>query len=277
MTPTRPNLDGWLHTLALLAAIALSVTLAGWLLGGGVGVLVALLLTAAAAAGAQQLSPHRALRRAGATPLDLRRARGLVTLVGELSKRAGLPTVPTLYYAPSPVPNAAAMGRPDEGVVLVTDGLLRLLDRRELAGVLAHEVSHLAQDDLGTQSLAAAASHTVETLSRLAVWMVLIGLLFGLGATTSLLALAVLWALPSGVELLRLALSRTRELEADAHAAQLTGDPLALARALQRLESASRHPLAWLVPRLRAPQMPTWLASHPPTAERVRRLAQMGA
>jgi heat shock protein HtpX len=172
------------------------------------------------------------------------------------------------------VPNAFAVGSPEDSVVAVSDGMLRLMGPRELAGVLAHEVSHVAHRDLWLMALADAIGRLVALASLFGQLLLLVTLPLALVGMAEVpwLALLVLILAPSAVNLLQLALSRAREFDADLGAAELTGDPEGLAAALGRLERRTGR--AWedlLMPGRRVPE-PSLLRTHPPTEERVERL-----
>jgi heat shock protein HtpX len=172
--------------------------------------------------------------------------------------------------------NAFAVGGPEDAAVAVTDGLLRTLPGRELAGVVAHEVSHVRAGDLWIMNLSDAIGRITHALAYGGVLVVLLTLPLTLGAGSSpLWVVALLALLPTVVSLLQLALSRSREYDADLEAAVLTGDPEGLARALERLDASTGR--IWervLVPHRRAPD-PLLLRTHPPTGERTRRLREL--
>ncbi len=200
-------------------------------------------------------------------------------ILAALARRAGLPRVPELYYIPSQLPNAFAMGRPEESVICVSDGLLRLLNRRELAGVLAHEVAHVANRDLWIMGLADVMSRAVSLASWIGQMILLLNLpliLAGLAHVPWQVPLLLMFS-PTIMALLQLALSRTREYDADRGGAMLTGDPEGLASALMKLERRTgRFWEEMFLPGRRIPE-PSLLRTHPPTEERVRRLLALSA
>jgi heat shock protein HtpX len=193
-----------------------------------------------------------------------------------LAARARLPAVPRLYYVASPMVNAFAVGRREDAAVAVTDGLLRSLTSRELVGVLAHEISHVRAGDLWIMSLSDVLGRITHVLAYAGVLAVLFTLPLSMtGDYPALWLFAVLGLLPTAVSVLQLALSRSREYEADLEAAVLTGDPEGLARALERLERSTGR--IWervMVPHRRAPD-PLLLRTHPATEERTRRLREL--
>ena len=195
----------------------------------------------------------------------------------ELSRRAELPAAPAVYVIPSMTLNAFATGTPDKAVIGITEGLLRRLSLRELAGVLAHELSHVRNNDLAVMSLA-------DVMTRFTQAPVLsggvpgdlqpAGVAAGRFRHARSSALLLLYLAPTIGSLLQLGLSRTREYDADLEGARLTGDPRGLASALEKLEryqGSFWEDLMFPVPSRRIPQ-PSLLRSHPPTDQRVARL-----
>jgi heat shock protein HtpX len=219
--------------------------------------------------------PKRMILRAyGARPLSRAEFPAGAAMIDALARRAELPGTPALWYVPSRLPNAFALGTPGESAICVSDGLLRLLDGRELAGVLAHEVSHIAHRDLWIMGLADMMARAVSVVSWIGQIVLLLNLpLFLMGAATVPwhVPLILIFA-PVVMALLQLALSRSREYDADLGAARLTGDPDGLASALLKLERRAGR--VWeeiLLPGRRSPE-PSLLRTHPPTAARVERL-----
>jgi heat shock protein HtpX len=193
-----------------------------------------------------------------------------------LSQRAGLAHTPTLYYVRSPITNAFAVGQADDAAIAVTDGLLRRLTVRQIVGVIAHEISHVRAGDTSIMGFSDAISRLVQGLSYFGMLTVLLTLPVTLtGDLRPLLVAGALVVLPSLTTFLQLALSRSREYDADLEAATLTGDPEGLAAALEVLERADGR--LWeriMVPHGRVPD-PLLLRTHPPTAERTRRLRSL--
>ncbi len=277
----RPTLGHRLRNLAQaalllggMAALAWACASAIW---GDAGGIVALVGVTSALALAPAAPKRLILSAYRARPLSERDFPLGVALMAALAERAGLPRPPVLWWVPSAVPNAFAVGSAGDGAIAVTDGMLRLLDARELAGVLAHEVSHIAHRDLWLMSIADVMGRLVALSSLLGQLLVLINLPLMMAGqqvvpwrTVALLLLA-----PTIMSLLQLALSRAREFEADRGAAQLTGDPAGLARALARLER--RVGRLWeeiVMPGRRIPE-PSLLRTHPSTEERVTRLLHL--
>ncbi len=258
---------------ALLAGMISGLALAAWLLAGAQGLIAVAIAGAVLIAVRPQVPPAVVLRLYGAVPLPAHAAPDLHRLVAALADRAGLPSTPRLHYVPSRLLNAFAVGRPEHAAIAVTDGLLRRLEGRELAGVLAHEISHVRSDDVWVMSLADVLTRLSHALAYAGLALLALGLplLQAQAVDLALVALTLL-ALPTLVTLLQLALSRSREHDADLEAARLTGDPVGLARALAILDR--EHGRGWeriLAPQRRGPD-PLLLRTHPPTQERIARL-----
>lgn len=241
----------------------------------GPGLALAVVVGAVAGLLAAPTLPRRVLLQAyGARRLTRREfPEGLAILAG-LARRAELPRAPDLYYVPSRLPNAFALGSAEDSAVCVSDGLLRLLDRREFAGVLAHEVSHIANRDLWIMGLADTMSRVVSLASWIGQFLVLVNLPLFLAGEAHLpwhVPLLLVFS-PTIMALLQLALSRAREFDADRGAAELTGDPGGIASALVKLERRTGR--FWediFLPGRRIPE-PSLLRTHPPTEDRVARL-----
>lgn len=263
-----------LQSLALLLAMAALLGAIGYLIGGFWWLLAAVAALLLVYFRNPLLSPRLLLGMYRVQPLAFEQAPRLYQVLAELCRRAELPHVPQLYYLPSSLINAFATGDRDEAAIVLSDGLLRRLGLREVAAVLAHEVSHIGYNDLRTMAFA-------DAISRLTTLMAIFGqLLLLLNLPLILLtdygiswiAIALLLLAPTISALLQLALSRSREYGADLGAARLLGDPVALASALQTMESYQGRVFErWLLPGRRSPE-PSLLRTHPPTEERVRRL-----
>ena len=257
-------------TLPGIAAVAGSLLLGDgglWLALAAAG--FTLLLEPAAASGLT-------LRLYGARPLHPDEAPDLWAVLRELAARAGLPAVPVPHYVPSGVVNAFATGSKHHAAIALTDGLLRSLTPRELTGVLGHEIAHIANEDLRVMGLADSISrltHLLALLGQLAIVLSLPALLLGV-AEVNWPALLLLTVAPQLALLAQLGLSRVREFDADRLAAELTGDPHGLASALAKIERVSRSWRAWLLPGWGNPE-PSWLRTHPATAERIERLLEL--
>ena len=271
---SRHKLRNRLHSVLLIGGMGLLVTLCAWLIAGLPGVVLTVMLGAAGLAVSNQASPRLVLRLFRARPLPRQELEAVHEVTAELARRAGLTVAPRLYYIPSPTLNAFSVGRTDEAAVAVTSGLLHRLSLRELAGVLAHEISHVANNDMWIMGLADMISRLTRSMSLAGIILLFINLPLALTGAEALywpLIFLLVFA-PAVGTLLQRALSRTREFDADLDAARLTGDPAGLASALTKLERYQGR--FWediLLPGRRDP-IPSVLRSHPATEERVRRL-----
>jgi heat shock protein HtpX len=226
------------------------------------------------------------LRMHGAQEVSEREAPELHGLVRRLSQRAGLP-MPRVYVIPEEAPNAFATGRdPNHGAVAVTHGLLRLLDRNELAGVIAHELAHIKHRDTLIMTVAATLAGAIGMLANMAQW----ALLFGRSSEDEegggpLAGLAGIIVAPIAAMLIQMAISRAREFVADEGGAQICADPMALANALRKIEGWSRElPMEagtpatahlFIVNPFAGGGVLKLFSTHPPTDERVARLAAL--
>ena len=233
-----------LKTLVLLSTLTALLLWAGHAMAGQGGLTMALVFAALMNFGAYWWSDKLILRMYGAREVTEAQAPALHTLVRELAGRAGLP-MPKVYTIPKDTPNALATGRnPAHAAVAVTEGLTRLLDRDELVAVVAHELGHVENRDTLIMTVTATIAGAVGMLANLAHF----GLIFG-GSRSSgdddrahpLAGLLGVVLAPIAATLIQLAISRSREFLADATGARLSGNPLALAEALRKLEAASRQ------------------------------------
>lgn len=259
--------------LGCLLAVAASLA---WMLLGLMGLLGALALGLVVLLTGPEVPAGAVLGAFRAQPLPPAAAPDVHWMVQVLAGRARLHRPPELFYVPSPVPNCITVGRGDDTALAVTDGLLRRLTRRELAGVLAHEIGHLQAGDPRIMALSDAISRLTRWLCYVGVFSFLIGLpLVFQGEPRLLVLAAVLVALPFVVTLLQLALSRSREFDADLSAARLTGDPEGLACALEVLEASTGRLWERILLGRGYVSDPLLLRTHPSTAERARRLREL--
>jgi heat shock protein HtpX len=269
-------------TFVLLALLGGLFVLVGGLIASRGGALIGLALGLLIVGGSYWFSAGLAIRAAGARRVTAAEHPRLAAVVAELAGRAGLP-MPELYVAPTAQPNAFATGRnPRHAAVCVTQGALDLLDDESLEGVLAHELSHVANRDILIGSIAAAIAMALTLVARVAMW----GTLFGggrgrRGNPIGLVAMALL--APLAALVMQMAISRSREFEADRSGADLLGSGEALAQALTRIDATARavpmhvdpaHATAYIVNPLtgRRVAFAQLFATHPPTAERIARL-----
>ncbi len=263
-----------LQSLALLGFLGGFLALLGWLLWGLEGTVLLLATGALGVMLNPTLSPRWVMGLYGATRIGPDSAPALWTAVARLAERAQLPARPALYYVPSGVLNAFAVGNPRQSAIAVTDGLIRQLSLRELIGVLAHEMSHIRSNDLWVMGLADMFSRTTSLLSLMGLILLLMNLpLMLLGAATiNWLAIVLLIFAPTLSALAQLALSRNREYDADLNAVRLTGDPDGLASALARIERVQGGWLERILMPGRGIPDPSLLRTHPETPERIDRL-----
>lgn len=233
----------------LLVAILLGISaLAGGLLFGAAGLWIAL----AASLVAVLIEPVAVYRLTlalyGARPISPQAAPELWRMIRILAERAGLPAIPVPYYVPSAVVNAFAVGSRRASAIALSDGLLVSLAPRELAGVLAHETAHIAHDDLRVMGLADYVSRLTGLFALTGQFTILLSLRWWITGEVDIHwpAMFLLVFSPHLALLAQLGLSRVREFDADQTAARLTGDPEGLARALGKIERASRAWQAWL-------------------------------
>ncbi|MGE0237338.1 MAG: zinc metalloprotease HtpX [Parvibaculaceae bacterium] len=257
------------HTTILVAGSGLLLAVIAWTVLGWTGLVWAAGLGAFGLWSMGRVSPKMVLGLYKARPLRPDELPDVHRVLGELARRAELPTVPQLHYVPSKILNAFAVGTPQESAIAVTDGLLRAMTMRQLAGILAHETAHIRSGDLKVMALA-------DVLTRVTSTMAMVGLigipaLFGAGIDIPWLGILLLIFAPTLGGLLQLALSRTREYDADLDGAALTGDPAGLASALETLERRQGHIWEGLFPAGRVPS-PSLLRTHPATRDRVARL-----
>ena len=275
-----------IKTYVLLAALGGFFILIGGAVFKGPGLVIGLFLGLAMVGGSYWFSDKIAVKAARAVPVTEAEAPGLYRIVRELTTRANMP-MPKLYVTPDLQPNAFATGRsPEHAAVACTQGIMQMLSEDELKGVLAHELSHVGNRDILIGSVAAAIAMAITFLARIAMW----GAIFGGGGRDrdrnvfGELALVLLAPLAAG--LLQMALSRSREFEADRSGALLLGTGEPLARALEKIEAGARRiPMdvnpaqaqAYIINPLtgRKVNAGRLFMTHPSTEERIARLRQM--
>ena len=270
-------------TVLVLAGIGALFLVVGSFFGTG-GLVIGLVLGLVFVGGSYWFSDKLAVRAAGAKPVTEAEAPQLYAIVRDLTSRTGMP-MPKIYISPAAQPNAFATGRnPNHAAVAVTQGLLQVLDQDEIRGVLAHELSHVANRDILITSVAAAMAMGITFIARMAMWASIFGggdrdrdgNVFG--------ALAMMILAPIAAVMLQMALSRSREYEADRSGAELLGgDGESLARALEKIEAyAKQVPMeidpaqatAYIINPLtgRKIRFANLFTTHPPTADRIARL-----
>jgi heat shock protein HtpX len=275
-----------LRTTLLLGALTGLLMAFGQAFGGSQGMTMALILAVVMNVGAYWFSDKMVLAAYSARQVTEAEAPQLYRIVHNLALGAGMP-MPKVYIIPSDSPNAFATGRnPNHAAVAATEGLLRMMDEREITGVLAHELGHVKNRDILISTIAATIAGAVGFLAQMAQW----GAIFGgfrrdsdEGASgIELLLLAILTPIMAGI--IQMAISRTREYAADEAGARMCGDPLALASALRKLGMASqRLPMdaspatahMFIVNPLAGVNFAKWFSTHPPLEERIARLEAM--
>ncbi len=275
-----------LKTVFLMSILTVLVILAGKAIGGNSGMIIAFLFALVMNGASYWFSDKIVIAMTGSKPIERENSPELYDMVEKLARNAGLP-MPRLYLTPSPQPNAFATGRnPANSVVAVTQGLLQLLNREELEGVISHELAHIKNRDILVGSLAAVMAGVITTLANWAQWALLFG---GLGGDdeeggSGLAALPLIILGPLAAMLVQMAISRSREYLADSTGAGIAGSSNGLAQALLKLEQGARmapmevNPAAshmFIVNPLTGRQMLHLFSTHPPISERVKRLKSM--
>ncbi|MCH8297461.1 MAG: zinc metalloprotease HtpX [Chloroflexi bacterium] len=269
-------------TFFLMMAMSALLLLVGALLGGIGGIIFAMVLAIAMNFSAYWFSDRIALKMAHAIPITENDDPELYSIVREQASLANLP-MPKVFLIESDSPNAFATGRnPNHATVAVTTGIRRILTRQELAGVLAHEMAHVGNRDTLIMAMVATVAGAISMLAMFAQISAMFGGMGGRGRDNYIGLIVVAIVMPIAAGMVRAAISRTREYQADATGAHTSGDPLALASALQKLETASQNrPLKvaegashlFIVNPLRGGAgMAKMFSTHPPMEERIRRL-----
>jgi heat shock protein HtpX len=275
------------RTTLLLAALTGIIMLIGQWLGGTQGLIIAFILSIIMNFGSYWFSDKIVLAAYGARPVSEAEAPTLYRIVQNLAQRERIP-MPRIYVIPAQAANAFATGRnPQHAVIAVTEGILHLMNERELTGVLAHELAHVKNRDILISSIAATLGGVIMMLANIAQWSAFFGGVGrnderGGGNPIGLLATALL--APLAATLIQMAISRTREYAADETGAHASGDPLALASALSKLGvAAEQAPLnaspqtahLFIVNPLAGRSLMQLFSTHPPLEDRIARLRQM--
>jgi len=278
-----------IKTTLLMGALTGLIMLIGGLMGGSRGVEFAFIFSLAMNFFSYWFSDKIVLRAYKAKELTQQDAPELYSIVRELTAAAGTP-MPRLYLVENDTPNAFATGRnPSHAAVAVTTGIMRICNREEIKGVIGHELSHVNNRDILTSSIAASLAGAVMMIGTMARWGAMFGGFGGRdndreGGAIGLIVMAIL--APLAATLIQLAISRTREYQADASGARLTHNPLYLANALRKLETANeRMPMdagpatahLFIVNPLSGAGLMKLFSTHPPIEERIRRLEEMAA
>jgi len=276
-----------IKTGLLMAALTAVLMAAGGALGGSNGMTLALLMALGTNFFAYWFSDKMALKMSGAQEVSGAQAPDLHRMVATLSSRANLPK-PRIYVIHQNTPNAFATGRnPEHAAVAVTTGLMSILKQDELEGVLAHELAHIQNRDILISSIAATMAGAISYMASMAQW----AMIFGGGRSDNdngggglIGSLTMMILAPLGASIIQMAISRSREFQADATGAAICGHPMSLASALQQLESFNRRrPLdvnpataqMYIVNPLSGGTLAGLFSTHPPVQERIKRLAAL--
>lgn len=276
-----------MRTGVLIAALTALFMVVGYFIGGETGIFIAFLVAAGTNLFAYWNSDRMVLSMQGAVEVDPRRAPDLYRMVEQLSARAGIPT-PRLYVIETPQPNAFATGRnPQNSAVAVSSGLLNTLSANEVAGVIAHELAHIKNRDTLTMTITATLAGAISMLAQF-------GLLFGGGNNRNnplgaIGALLMVFLAPLAAAVVQMAVSRTREYEADKDGALISGEPMALASALEKISrsaqrtvnvQAERNPAMahlYISNPLSGARMDNLFSTHPATENRIAALRRISA
>lgn len=278
------TMKAWL----LMGGLSALLVALGYAVGGQSGAMIFFVISLGMNFFSYYYSDKMVVRMTGSTPITEAEAPELYAMVRRLTQRAGIP-MPSIYLTPSEQPNAFATGRnPEHAVVAVTGGLLRILDRSEVEGVIAHEIAHIKNRDILIGTIAASMAGAVSMIANVAQWGAFLGGFGGDeddgGSLVGTLLMAIL--APIAAMIIQMAISRSREYLADETGARLAGSSRGLSSALLKLEAASNQiPMAvspaashmFIVNPLSADFMMKLFSTHPPIADRVRRLSDMGA
>jgi len=281
------NFGNQMKTMLFMSILTIMVIMIGGALGGQSGMVMAFVFALAMNGGSYWFSDKIALSMTGAQPVDREYAPELHGIVEKLAKTAGLP-MPRIYITPSPQPNAFATGRnPQHAAVAVTQGLLNILNKEELEGVLAHELAHIKNRDVLISTVAAVMAGVITTVANWAQWALMFG---GAGSDDEdgggLAALPLIILGPLAAMLVQMAVSRSREYIADSTGAEIAGSSSGLANALLKLHQGSRmipmqvSPAAshmFIVNPLNAQRVANLFSTHPPIEDRVAKLRKIGA
>lgn len=276
------NFKIWL----LMGTLSVILVLIGGAVGGSSGAVLFFLISLGMNFFSYYSSDKIAIKMTGSRPVSEKEAPELYDIVRRLSVRAGLP-MPRIYISPSPQPNAFATGRnPEHAAVAVTEGILRILNRSELEGVLAHELAHIKNRDVLLGTVAATFAGAITMIANVIQWGAILGMGRGDNEEGGSLIGSIFLAIiaPIAAMLIQMAISRSREYQADDTGARIAGNSGGLANALVKLESAAQrvpmqvNPAAshlFIVNPLSGASVARLFSTHPPISERVKRLGAM--
>jgi len=275
-----------LKTTMLMAALTVLFVLVGNALGGQGGMMLAFALACIMNLGTYWFSDRIVLRMYRAKEATQEEAPRLYDMVKELALKANLP-MPRVYIIPGETPNAFATGRnPSHAAVAVTEGILRLLSREEVMGVLGHELAHIRNRDILIGTIAATFAGAISMLANMAQWAMIFGHRDDEEGVNPIAAIVMMIIAPLAAMLIQMAISRSREYMADREGARIHGNPRHLAQALRKLQrGVERAPMEanpatahmFIVNPLRGGGVMRLFSTHPPIEERIRRLVEMSA
>jgi len=276
-------------TTLLMTVLTVLLVLVGGFIGGNNGMIFAFLFAVVMNFGSYWFSDKIVLAMYGAKEITSDQNPTIFEIVQDLTTRAGLP-MPRIYTIQSEQPNAFATGRdPQHAVVAVTDGIMRLMPKNELRGVIAHELAHVQHRDILISSIAATIAGAITMLANIAQWAMIFGGFGGRGSnddegSNPIAALVMIIVAPIAAMLVQMAISRSREYDADEGGAKISGDPMALANALRRLETAKEKiPMKatpatahmFIINPLSGKSFVNMFSTHPPIEDRIARLEDM--
>lgn len=273
-----------LKTAVLLTALTLLLVYGGAYLGGQSGMTIALILALAMNGFAYWFSDRMILKMYRAKEVNEAEAPELFAMVRRLAQKAGLP-MPKVYIIHQPQPNAFATGRnPEHAAVAVTTGIMKILTMEELEGVLGHELAHIKHRDILIGTIAATVAGAISFLAQMAQWAMIFGGRDDDEGGNPLVAIVLMIVTPIAAMLIQMAISRSREFDADAGGARIAGNPHYLANALRKLQMAAQQiPMQaqpatahmFIVNPLSARGLTRLFSTHPPMEERVAKLEAM--
>jgi heat shock protein HtpX len=274
----------WLKTTVLMAGIVALFGMIGLQLGGGTGMMISLLIAAGMNFYAYWFSDKAVLKMYNAQQVDETSAPQYYNIVKDLTQRAGLP-MPKVFLINEEQPNAFATGRnPEHAAVAATSGIMKILTERELRGVMAHELSHVKNRDILTSTVSATVAGAISSLAQFAGFF---GSRDSEGRSNPVVGMLIMFLAPVAAMIIQMAISRTREFHADKGGAEISGDPEALASALEKihryaqglpLDAAEMHPETaqmMIMNPLSGGGLKGLFSTHPDTGERVARLRAM--
>ena len=266
-----------IHSALLLIAMAALLSYCGWIVAEWDGIVWSLCAGAATLVLVRRMPPGLVLRAIGARAVSRSEAPALYDMLDALCQRAGLERVPLLCWAGERAPVAFTVGQGEATTIVLSAALVRGMTLREMQGILAHEIVHVRNGDIALMQLAMVAGRLTRLLSQIGLLLVFLSLFLRVVAahTIPIPPLMILVVAPIAVSMLQLALSRAREGEADLEAAELTGDPHALASALVKMRRHEQMLLRGRFPTVAPIRIPSLLRDHPATDERIRALLSM--